>query len=328
MDKKLSYFKKLSSTMKFIVTGLIYATTALIVIPSLAANEPPEIPWYEVEVIIVANKQKLGVDTETWPQMVQTAGYDRIYDLALPGFTPLKAKLPPVNAEAANRSLQPASLDSGDDNLYANGAYVLLEKDFLQLNSMARRLRASPNYDVVLHIGWRQPTFDEDKAKPVFVFNGMLNPDPVPKPPSNPGSDPQQYGFYVDGIKTGPQYYWLSGTLKLSVSRYLHFETDLHMKLRTTRQEVIEQSPAPEDSGGFGSFFGMSKEPTPITIERPVLQDYRFYESRRMRSKEIHYFDNPLMGVIVKVTPYEPEPPAPEPVAPQPQPLKPTKATR
>jgi hypothetical protein len=274
-----------------------------------------------VEVIIFANKHKLDADTETWPDSVQTAGYNTIYDLALPGFKPLKAKLPPVNPQAAKRGLQPVAMNTGD--IHAYGAYVLLRNDFMQLNSMAKRLNSSSQYDVVLHIAWRQPTYDEDQAKPVFVYNGMLDPDPAPKPIAKHG-DPQSYDYYVDGTSVGPQYYWLSGTLKLSVSRYLHFETDLHMKLRTTRQEVIEQSPPPEESGGFGSFFGMAREPTPITIERPVLQDYRFFESRRMRSKEIHYFDHPLMGVIVKVTPYEPEipKPEPEPVTPVPQPIK------
>jgi len=63
----------------------------------------------------------------------------------------------------------------------------------------------------------------------------------------------------------------------------------------------------------------MAKEPTPIMIERPVLQDYRLYETRRMRSKEIHYFDHPMMGIVVKVTPYEFDVPNPEPATPKPQ---------
>jgi hypothetical protein len=197
--------------------------------------------------------------------------------------------------------------------VYGNGAYVLLDNDFFQLSNIARKIDSSSQYDVVLHLAWRQPTFDEDKSLPVFVFNGMLERDPTPEPISNPGSA-LGYDFYVNGLETGPEYYWLSGTLKLSVSRYLHLESDLHMKLRTTRQEVIEESPPPE-TGGFGSFFGLPKEPTPIIIERPVLQDYRLFETRRMRSTEIHYFDHPMMGIVVKVTPYELEIPAPEPQA-------------
>jgi hypothetical protein len=314
MDKIFSNFSKLAffikarvvdyRVIKASIISLIVAATA-ITLPAQAANT--EIPWYEVEVIIFANQQKHAADTETWPENVATAGYDHVLDLALPGSSPLKPNLPPINAQAAETNMP------GDDgDVYGNGAYVLLDRDFFQLNSIAKKIDSSSKYDVVLHLAWRQPTFDEDKSMPVFVFNGMLKRDPTPEPVSNPGS--QGYDFYVNGLETGPQYYWLSGTLKLSVSRYLHLESDLHMKLRTTRQEVIEESPPPE-TGGFGSFFGMAKEPTPIMIERPVLQDYRLFETRRMRSKEIHYFDHPMMGIVVKVTPYELEVPTPKPQA-------------
>ena len=267
-------------------------------------------PWYEVEVIIFANQQKHAADSETWPDNLVTSDYDRVIDLALPSDSPVP-NLPPVNAQAANMTVS-TSYDGG--NIYSNGAYVLLNKDFFQLTNVAKRINSSSQYDVVLHLAWRQPTFDEDKSIPVFVFNGMMDPDPTVQPVQNPGFK-QDYDFYVNGMDTGPQYYWLSGTLKLSVSRYLHFESDLHMKVRTTRQEVIEESPPPSE-GGFGSFFGMSKEPTPIMIERPVLQDYRLFETRRMRSTEIHYFDHPMMGIVVKVTPYEPEIASPEPQQP------------
>ena len=291
------------------VIGLIITATAILFNPVQAAKEKAEIPWYEVEVIIFANQQKHAADTETWSEDVSTAGYDYILDLALPGSSPIRPKLPPVNAEAAKSNI-PVS-DAGD--VYGNGAYELLNKDFFQLTSIAQRIDSSSQYDVVLHLAWRQPTFDEDKAIPVFVFNDMLQRDRAPEPIANPGFNPG-YDFYVNGLEAGPNYHWLSGTLKLSVSRYLHLESDLHIKMRTTRQEVIEESPPPE-SGGFGSFFGVSKEPTPIMIERPVLQDYRLFETRRMRSKEIHYFDHPLMGIVVKVTPYELDVPTPEPQA-------------
>ncbi|KPJ94316.1 MAG: hypothetical protein AMJ53_05510 [Gammaproteobacteria bacterium SG8_11] len=298
MNKFFFYFNKLGH---FTQSAVIFAAIALP--PAQAATEKSEIPWYEVEVIIFANQQKRAADTETWPEEASSAGYGYVLDLALPGFSPLKPKLPPVNAQAAASGL---SVDT--DDIYGNGAYVLLDKEFFQLSNIAKKIDASSQYDVVLHLAWRQPTFDEDKSIPVFVFNDMLDRDPTPKPVSTPGFG-QGYDFYVDGLAAGPQYHWLSGTLKLSVSRYLHLESDLHIKLRTTKQEVIEESPPPE-TGGFGSFFGMSREPTPIMIERPLLQDYRLFETRRMRSKEIHYFDHPLMGIIVKVTPYELEVPA------------------
>ncbi len=56
----------------------------------------------------------------------------------------------------------------------------------------------------------------------------------------------------------------LDGTIQVSVKRYLH--VDLDLLLKTGRS-------------------------------------YRLKTSRRMRSKEIHYIDHPMMGVLVLITP-------------------------
>ena len=76
------------------------------------------------------------------------------------------------------------------------------------------------------------------------------------------------------GLSGDPQ---LSGTVRLSRGRYLHVETDLvHVR-----------------SGSAAT--GVTTRP------------YRMQQSRRMRSRELHYIDHPAFGVLVRVTPYEPE---------------------
>lgn len=67
----------------------------------------------------------------------------------------------------------------------------------------------------------------------------------------------------------------IEGMVKISVSRYLH--ADLNLILRGT--------PAGADRlpGGF--------------------QTFRFNEHRRMRSRELHYIDHPLMGMLIQITP-------------------------
>jgi hypothetical protein len=263
---------------------------------SFAAGEEAEgPPWYEVEVIIFLNKDTQGQESETWPENTAGTQYTGVIDLALPGRVPTNAQLPPVNMQAAATSQRQPDLRT---NPYADGAYVLLGKKFMQLSDTASRLRSSGDYEVLLHLAWRQPTFSEDQALPVFVYDGMTEPFAAPRPESN------QDAYAA----VGPQYPRLSGTLRLSVSRYLHLETDLHLKLPVTVQETLQPTiPAQGESQGmsFGSFFGMSEEPTPIMIERKIVQDYRLYETRRMRSTEVHFFDHPLIGVIATVTPYE-----------------------
>ncbi len=67
---------------------------------------------------------------------------------------------------------------------------------------------------------------------------------------------------------------WVGGTVRVAVERFLHLYLDLQLHL-----------PAGAGPGGA---------------------QIRLTEQRRMRSKELHYFDNPRFGVIALITPYEP----------------------
>ncbi len=78
----------------------------------------------------------------------------------------------------------------------------------------------------------------------------------------------------------------LNGTARLSRSRFLHLELDLEF-LPNDRAAAL---PMPVTRGGE------------TAIERLVPQ-YRLQESRRMRSRELHYFDHPAFGVIATVIP-------------------------
>lgn len=69
---------------------------------------------------------------------------------------------------------------------------------------------------------------------------------------------------------------WVNGSLRLVLSRFLHLETNL----------IYHKDGEEEDAVGG-----------------PVFQ---LMESRRMRSREFHYLDHPLFGVLAVVTPYEP----------------------
>ncbi len=73
----------------------------------------------------------------------------------------------------------------------------------------------------------------------------------------------------------------LSGTLKLVLSRYLHINTDL----------IYREPRTGDDSSGIST--------------QPRYQAYNLKQSRRMRSRELHYLDHPLFGMAIMVTPYE-----------------------
>lgn len=78
----------------------------------------------------------------------------------------------------------------------------------------------------------------------------------------------------------------LEGTLKLVLSRYLHIHADL-----------VYREPLPENAP-----MGMVST---NTEQMPRYQLYRLQQSRRMRSTELHYLDHPVLGMIIRVSPYE-----------------------
>jgi len=86
-----------------------------------------------------------------------------------------------------------------------------------------------------------------------------------------------------------PTEVYVDGSVTVAVERYLHLTLDLqlHIPPDTVQNETTE------------------------ALEIPAI---RLTEKRRMRSGEIHYFDNPRFGAITLITPYEPpatlEPPA------------------
>lgn len=70
----------------------------------------------------------------------------------------------------------------------------------------------------------------------------------------------------------------LSGVVKVGLSRYLHL--DVNLLYRKSHKET-----AAGDTAAFDTF--------------------QLSESRRMRSKEIHYLDHPMFGVIALITPLQ-----------------------
>ncbi len=144
-----------------------------------------------------------------------------------------------------------------------------LPADQFRLKSEEEKLLGSDKYEVLLHTGWRQPGLMKEQAIPVHLHT------PVPVVTSENGIAAAQ--------PTPPR---LDGVVNLSLARYLHLDVDL----------LYRSADAPSGDSGF---FGSSAPTAPLA--------YRMQESRRMRSKELHYLDHPMFGVIALVTPYDPQ---------------------
>ncbi|MGB5729800.1 MAG: CsiV family protein [Thiogranum sp.] len=84
----------------------------------------------------------------------------------------------------------------------------------------------------------------------------------------------------LPGAGNNPNKAYVDGLVRVAVERYLHL--DLHLPASAAAATL------PEAESEYG------------------VPEIRLRQQRRMRSKELHYFDHPRFGVIALITPYEP----------------------
>jgi len=126
----------------------------------------------------------------------------------------------------------------------------------------ARKLNENKRYHVLVHKAWRQAGLPEDQAVSIPIDSAA-------------GNRSAETG---DGSRSNRIY----GSVKVVLSRYLHFYTDLLYQQPRDTTLPVEHS---KDSDFYKNY--------PIKLHR------------RMRSKELHYLDHPIVGILIKALPVE-----------------------
>ena len=148
-------------------------------------------------------------------------------------------------------------------------AFRLLGRSAFKLRGVYNQLDRSPDFQPVLHLAWHQPGYSKRRAKRAHV---------------------RSWGA-TDGLDGNTEFGFASratidGTVKVHLGKYLHVNADLIYYRKR--------------------FQGSGEEPS-ANPRPPEL--FRLTAHRRMRSRELHYLDHPLFGLLVMITPYV----APEP---------------
>lgn len=133
------------------------------------------------------------------------------------------------------------------------------------------RLKRSSEYNILLYAAWRQAGLGADKAFDIDIAELTNN-------------------------HKSKSTSLLNGTLKVVLKRYLHFYAKLDYQRETTF--TIEQESPTSDEPATG-------EPLPVTETVTRLMHYPINAHRRMRSKELHYIDHPLVGILIQINPVE-----------------------
>jgi len=241
------------------------------------------------------------------------------------------------NYQVVSPPVMPANvpLRVSASSLARSGSPRLLPKASLRLNWLVKRLKRQKNINPKLHMGWRQLVKPRHLAQPLHLFAGQNFANRFNQDGSAIG--PISLNANQSGSAQQPWPLWeIDGLFNVYLSHYLFIEIELNRKIASTITLKIPNPTAPESITPFdsqalsglvksGPETGSGTEPNtesetettslinssaskqlladPIQLESqlPWLINHPMVQHRRVKSKEIHYFDHPDMGIIVQI---------------------------
>lgn len=218
----------------------------------------------------------------------------------------LPVSSPRIDAEIMDLS-SPASVEKANEK-----AHELLPVEQFRLLDKVARIVKSPYYDLLLHVGWRQPGLDKEKSLPIWIRGGRIFENefvsidsqlttqvPVSENQIETNNltiaDESQTTDTMAAVPRGnaKQIYELEGKITVALSRYLHVYTDL--VLRRPRLTLSGTAENPESATSLQN----------APADTYILNNHSLREHRRMRSKTLHYLDSPEFALLILITPYE-----------------------
>ena len=273
-----------------------------------SASASAESNWYQVEMIVFAHHDEAAEAEENWaddvvlnyPSRVKMlfdaialpSAIDSDFNTSLEVEVPNLLELPPSDDNGAllmtpsSEALAATPMELLDQPIEDVPAplplpFQRLDDSAKQLSTALQHLRRIDRYRPLFHEVWQQPLESRRRSPAILITGG------------------DEYGSHFE----------LEGTIKISVERYLHIDTDLwlHSFLPNFGQQATFQVPELPSRGGSDLTNADTYSPFSFIVNEPysVSRTVTLRQSRRMRSGEIHYLDHPLFGVIVLVTPLE-----------------------
>ncbi len=253
-------------------------------------TEAKTIPQYDVEVIIFKNIQA-----------------PKSREFILPVTSPEKDEK--ILDLSSTRSVAAAA---------KQGYKILPDKQF-RLVDVVNKLVESSRYELLVHVAWRQPGLKREQALPVWIRGGrkygneytsidskLEYLESVPKSGSNAQIGGNTYEFDEQTLKAleleaqkqqkalrHQGLYEFEGKITIALSRYLHTYTDLVLRRpRLSVDPVLNNSTQKRALAAYSA-------------DTHILNNHSLKEHRRMRSKNLHYLDNPEFAMLILITPYQ-----------------------
>lgn len=166
-----------------------------------------------------------------------------------------------------------------DDSQFASqtNGFHLLSNEQLQLTEQRNKLKRHAAFKPLLHLAWRMPVKSKNSAQAIHLFAG----------------------------KNYAGKWAIDGNFKIFLDRYLFIDSQLLVRQQTTSVIAKQQEQEFEVINSENDVQVIKPNESvlePLEVQRKtVINEALFDQNHRLRSGEIHYFDHPLMGIIVQI---------------------------
>lgn len=229
--------------------------------------------YYDIEVVIIENFTDEAKNSEIWPLQVNLIQPEKTVQLG----EPVRSEWLPKDVDL-------------------RASYKVLGTKHYQLTGAVKKISESKTQRVIFHTAWRQPGLDKNQALPIH-FKREILPAPVIENTIQNENNLTQNIETTSSFKTTDnkplRSSILEGLLRVTLARYLHLEA-----------ELTYQNKIPEISDSGNPFAMLDDENERNEIQKQGVIHLK-QKRRRIRSNELHYVDHPVLGILIRITPYE-----------------------
>ncbi len=238
---------------------------------------PANAAWYQVEIIVFEHLSP-SADGELWYENPglpdRSNSIELIAELAESQEAPLDMALTGQKFE----TIQQKSIELIP--------YLQLGEENLRLEGIQRVLKLSREYRPLMHIAWQQPSLTPTSTRAVHIQK-FEEPetqieDLLPQKPEDLAVMPNATNITDDAYQVLELIF--DGTIRVRSSKFLHVDVDIAYFPKFLLEETVRTN----DSDS-------------LFVSQHA--DYvRLQESRKIKLNEIHYFDHPIFGAILRVS--------------------------
>ena len=171
--------------------------------------------------------------------------------------------------------------------------FKFLPKKSYRLLEEAKYLKENDQYRILMHSAWRQPGMAAETTLPIHLHKEFIVTEKAKQTPVKTDPDMPAVNLPAPLATTTRSKAVLDGYLRIVLSRYLHADFNLVYKTGLPLTPMTTTISANQDEDGDA-----------INTAEPAIVSYQLQQTRKMRSKEVHYIDHPVLGVVILAWPY------------------------